>query len=84
MRDSYLYIGDNQSVLYNTSIPGSMLKMKYQGIAYHFVCEGCARNEWRNAYVNTRSNPADLLTKPIAAGDKRSSFVRMIIHHLLE
>ena len=78
---TYVY-GDNQSVLYNTSIPESTLKKKSQSIAYHFVREGCARNEWRTAYVNTHLNPADLLTKPLAAGEKRSSFVRMIIHHL--
>ena len=75
--------GDNKYVLYNISIPESTLKKKSQGIAYHFVREGCARNEWRTAYVNKHSNPADLLTKPLAAGVKRSGFVRMIIHHLL-
>ena len=78
---AYVY-GDNQSVLYNTLIPESTLKKKSQSIAYHFVREGCARNEWRTAYVNTHLNPADLLTKPLPAGEKRSSFVRMIIHHL--
>ena len=78
---AYVY-GDNQSVLYNTTIPDSTLKKKSQSIAYHFVREGCARNEWRTAYVNTHLNPADLLTKPLAAGEKRSNFIRMIIHHL--
>jgi hypothetical protein len=32
--------GDNQSVLFNTSIPESTLKKKSQSIAYHFVREG--------------------------------------------
>ena len=75
--------GDNQYVLYNTSITESMLKKKSQGIAYHFVREECARNEWHTAYVNTHSNPADLLTKPLAAVAKRSGFVRMIINNFL-
>ena len=75
--------GDNKSVLYNTSIPESTLKKKSQGIAYHFVRKGCAWKEWRTTYVNTHLNPADLLTKPLAAGVKRSGFVRMIIHHFL-
>jgi hypothetical protein len=38
--------GDNKSVLANTTTPGSMLKEKSNAIAYHFVCEGCARDEW--------------------------------------
>ena len=75
--------GDNQSVLYNTSIAESKMKKKSQGIAYHFVREGCARNEWRTSYVSTHSNPVDLLTKPLASGFERSGFVRMIIHHFL-
>ena len=74
--------GNNQSVLANTTIPDSTLKKKSQSIAYHFVREGCARNEWRTAYVNTHLNPADLLTKPLPAGEKRTSFVRMILHYI--
>ena len=54
--------GDNESVLGNTSIPDSTLKMKSQSIAYHFVREGVARDEWRTSYVNTDDNEADLLT----------------------
>jgi hypothetical protein len=38
--------GDNQSVLANTTAPGSTLKKKSNTIAYHFVREGCACNEW--------------------------------------
>ena len=75
-------LGDNQSVLYNTTLPDSVLKKKSQGIAYHFVREGCARDEWRTAYVNTHCNPADLLTKPLPSSDKRESFVKMILHHI--
>jgi hypothetical protein len=38
------------------------LKAKNQSIAYRFICEGAARDEWRTLYVNTHSNEADLLT----------------------
>jgi hypothetical protein len=62
--------GDNQSVLANTTIPDSTLKKKSQSIAYHFVREGVARDEWRTAYVNTHENPADLLTKPLPSREK--------------
>lgn len=78
---SYVF-GDNQSVLANTAIPDSTLKKKSQSIAYHFVREGCARDEWRMTYVNTHEIPSDLLTKPLPSGEKRMSFVRMILHHI--
>ena len=74
--------GDNQSVLANTSVPHSVLKKKSNAIAYHFVREGSARDEWRTTYVNTHFNPADLLTKPLPAGEKRMRFVRMLLYHL--
>ena len=65
--------GDNQSVLANTSIPDSTLKKKSQSIAHHFVREGFACDEWRTAHVNTHDNPADLLTKPLPVGAKRTN-----------
>jgi len=73
---------DNQSVLSNTTIPDSTLKKKLQSIAYHFVQEGVARDEWRTAYVNTHENDADLLTKVLPAGEKRKGFVRNMLHHI--
>jgi hypothetical protein len=78
---TFIY-GDNQSVLCNTSLPQSTLKKKSNSIAYHFVREGCARDEWRTTYINTHDNVADLMTKPLAAGEKRTKFVRMVMYHL--
>jgi hypothetical protein len=81
-RDPYV-TGDNQSVLFNTSIPESTFKKNTQSIAYHFVSEGAAKDEWRKAYVNTHLNPTDLLTtKPLPSGEKYWKFVGMILHHL--
>jgi hypothetical protein len=74
--------GDNQSVLANTTEPGSTLKKKSQSIAYHFVREGVAKDEWRTSYVNTHENEADLLTKLLPAGAKRRGFVRNLLHHI--
>ena len=79
----YIY-GDNQFVLANTTIPKSCLKKKSQSIAYHFVREGVAKDEWRTTYVNTNDNPADLLTKLLPAGSKRHNFVMMLLHHIFE
>ena len=73
--------GDNKSVLCNTTMPGSMLKKKNNAIAYHYVREGVARDEWRTTYVNTDENVADLLTKPLSC-PKRWKFVGMVLHHL--
>ena len=80
---SYIY-GDIQSVLANTTISDSTLKKKSQSIAYHFVREGVAKDEWRTTYVNTHDNPADLLTKPLPTGEKRTRFVNMVLRHIYE
>ena len=74
--------GDNQSVLANTTEPGSILKKKSQSIAYHFVREGVARDEWRTSYVNTHDNDADLLTKLLPFAEKHRGFVRNLLHHI--
>jgi hypothetical protein len=76
--------GDNQLVLANTTIPDSNLKKKNQSIAYHFVREGAARDEWRTTYVNTHDNEADLLTKLLPSGEKRKGFVRNLLHHIFQ
>ena len=70
--------GDNQSVLANTGKPDSQLKKKSRSIAYHFVREGCAANEWRTTYIKTTSNLADLMTKCLSAA-KRGEIVRKLL-----
>lgn len=74
--------GDNQSVLANTTIPDSTLKKMSQSIAYHFVREGAARDEWRTTYVSTHDNEADLLTKQLPSGEKRKRFMWNLLHHI--
>jgi hypothetical protein len=81
--DGPVYIQrDNQSVLYNTTIPDSTLKKRSQSIAYHYVREGSARDEWRTSYISTHDNEAALLTKTLPAGEKRKGFVRNLLHHI--
>ncbi len=76
--------GDNQSVLANTTTPGSTLRKKSNAIAYHFVREGCTHDEWRMTYINRDAdeNVADLLTKPLA-GPKQTKFVQMLLNHFV-
>jgi len=79
--DQPTYIhADNKSVLANSSDPESSLKKKSNSIAFHFVREGTARDEWRLRYINTHEDPADLMTKCLAPGEKRGKFVSSLIH----
>ena len=71
---SFLY-GDNQSVLCNTFFPDSILKKKNHAIAYHFVQEGVAREEWVTGYVEIKNNAADPLNKTIPAEERRDRLV---------
>jgi hypothetical protein len=73
--ESHTYVY-NQSVLANTTMPHSNLKKKSNAIAFHFVREGTARDEWRTTYINTHDNPSDMLTKPLPSGEKRRKFLK--------
>ena len=57
-----------------TTAPASTSKKKSNAIAYHFIREGVAQDEWWTAYVNMDENLADLLTTPLS-GPKRAKFV---------
>ena len=57
------------------------MKKKSNAIAYHFVREGEARDEWMTAYVGLDDNVAYMLTKPLS-GPKRVKFFRMILQHI--
>ena len=70
---AYIY-EDNKSSLSNTTVPESILKKKSNSIAYNFVREDSASDEWQVAYVNTNDNVADLLMKSLG-GEKRRNFV---------
>ena len=78
---AFIY-GDNKSVLAKTKVPDSTLNNNMKNLSYHFVCEGCSRDEWRTEYFNMNFNLADLLTKPLPSGEKRSGFVRIFLNWL--
>jgi hypothetical protein len=58
-------LGDNMSVVLNTTVPSSVLKKKYNGIAYHRVREAIAARIMRFAYIKSEENVSDVLTKPL-------------------
>ena len=76
--------GDNKSVLVNGSKPDSVLQKKSTSIAYHYVREGSASNEWRISYINTDNNCSDMLSKSLPGGRKRIKFTNMILHHIYD
>ena len=78
---SFLY-GDIQSVLCNTFILDSTLKKKNHDIAYHFIREEVAREEWLTGYVKTEKNAADPLTKTISAGERRDWLVGYYLYEM--
>ena len=53
MNNPCFIYGNNESVLWNTSIPDSMLKKKTVSESYHFVRGGVSADEWRTSYINT-------------------------------
>ena len=76
--------GDNQSVIFNSSIPESMLKKKHNAVSYHFVREGCAKGEWATEKVDTKDNPADILASPRAHGEDRKRKVQMVLYDIYD
>ena len=74
--------GDNRSALWNTTVPDSTLKKKSSSVAYHFVREGVAKNEWRTAYVHTKLNPSDVLTKMVTIMNDRKRKIRMMLYNI--
>ena len=74
--------GDNQSVLWNTSVPDSTLKKKSSSVAYHFVREGVAKCEWMTGYINTSVNPSDIMTKMVTNREERKRKIRMMLYDI--
>ena len=58
------------------------MKKKSNSIAYHFVREGIARNEWRFDYVKSYNNPADILASSRRGGQDRRKKVSMILYDI--
>ena len=60
-----LMLGDNMSVVLNTTVPSSVLKKKHLGIGYHRVREAVAAKVMRFAHIRSEENLADILIKAL-------------------
>jgi hypothetical protein len=61
-----LLLGDNSSVVLNTSVPSSVLKKKHHACAYHRVREAIAGGIIRFVHIPGTTNYADVLSKPLS------------------
>jgi hypothetical protein len=59
-----LMLGDNMSVIINTTIPSNRLKKKHNAIAYHHVCEAIPGKIVKFIHIPSTENVAYVLTKP--------------------
>jgi hypothetical protein len=71
-------------VIHNTQRPESTLKEKSNAICYHAVRESVAMGECITGHVASVDNPADIATKVIPGGQKRSHLIRLLLYDLAD
>jgi hypothetical protein len=76
--------GDNMSVVYNTHMPGYVLKKKLNSICYHAVRESAAMGESIIGHVPSVDNPADICTKVVPGGQKQNHLICLLMHDLCD
>ena len=65
LEESSLMVGDNMSVVLNTTIPSSAFKKKHQACIYHKTRESIAAGFIKYGHVPSSENLADITTKPL-------------------
>ena len=60
-----MMLGDNMSVVLNTTVPSSVLKKKHNSICYHRVKEAIAAKVLKFAHIPSETNVANILSKPL-------------------
>ena len=61
-----LMLGDNNSMVLNTSVQSSVLKKKHHACAYNQVREAIAGGIVNFVHIRSETNFADMLSKPLA------------------
>ena len=62
---SCLLFGDNQSMITNVTVPGSVLKKRHSTIVYHRIREAIAANIVSVVHCQSEDNLADMMTKAL-------------------
>ena len=75
MEKETLLVGDNMSVVLNTTIPSSSLKKKHLACSYHRVREAIAGGFVHYGHIHSTSNLADIGTKPLTT---------LVFHRLID
>ena len=65
MEESALMLGDNKSVVLNTTMPSSILKKEHCAFSYHNIREMIACKVLRFASIEPEVSLLDVLTKPL-------------------
>jgi hypothetical protein len=65
LEHSSMMVGDNMSVVLNTTIPSSSLKKKHLACNYHRVREAVAARIIDYGHIPSEANLADIATKPL-------------------
>ena len=76
---SHIY-DDKISVINNTQQPESMLKKKSNSICYHAIRESVAMGECLTGHISTHVNPADIATKVLPGGQKRTNLISLVLY----
>jgi hypothetical protein len=76
---TFALVDNMSSVVYNSSIPQSMLKKKSNSIAYHFVHKCAAADIIHVDYETTNNNLADIIAKT-QAGPKWRELCAKILY----
>jgi hypothetical protein len=65
LEEQTVMLGDNMSVVLNTTIPSSSLKKKHLACSYHRIREAIAGRYVKFGHVRSEKNLADVNTKPL-------------------
>jgi len=76
-----ILFGDNQSVVNTTSRPHGKLHKRHLMLSYHYMREAFATGEYVYAFVNSKDNPSDILSKHWAHRDVYQPMIKPILFH---
>ena len=78
---SALLLGDNNSVVLNTTMPSSVLKKKHCAVSYHKIREAIAAGIVRFTHIRSENNYADVLTKPLSPKEFRNLVLPLLFRN---